>query len=127
MAGASRRRSVIRPPPPFTGGTFPRTPALAPRLIMQRIRDLHTTTLEAPELRSRILHLKGKQQPFPVEHIATGRLGRMLWGHEREAKWMVANGREVDEPRCLEHDVEAEPPDIEVATLGAPFGHHDRV
>ena len=29
------------------------------------------------------------QQPFPVERIATGRPGRMIWGHEREAKRMV--------------------------------------
>jgi len=33
--------------------------------------------------------LKDKQQPFPVERIATGRPGRMTWGHEREAKRMV--------------------------------------
>src|ERR1700730_17170709 len=95
MAVASRRPSVIRPRAallnevlfpepgrridllddidPGAGWINYSEPALAPGLIMPRVSYLHTATLEAPELRRRILHLQGEQQPFPVERIATGR------------------------------------------------------
>jgi hypothetical protein len=51
----------------------------------------------------------------------------MIRSHERDAEWVIARGGKVHEPRRLEDDLEAEPPDIEVATFGARVRHDDRV
>ena len=51
----------------------------------------------------------------------------MIWRHEGQTKCVVSSGSEIDEPRRLEYDVEAEPSNVEVPALDAFVRHDDRV
>jgi hypothetical protein len=65
-------------------------------LVVQGIRDLEAGALQTLELGPRVLDLKCQEQPSPVEHVPTGWLGRVIRGHEREAKGMVPGRGEID-------------------------------
>ena len=51
----------------------------------------------------------------------------MIRSHEGDAECMVPSGSEIDEPRRLKSDLEAEPADVEVAAFGALVGYDYRV
>jgi hypothetical protein len=54
-------------------------------------------------------------------------LGRVIRRHEGDPKGVLPRGGEIDEPRRLEYDVEAKPPDVEVSAFDMSIRHDYRV